>query len=105
MNPRAVRNRRRSARLAAEVTGHPSHNPQAAPVASAVPLSTGSTRRGLVYRLRGVLVRRHVRRLVLSPAAAPVVAAAVAVVFVAVAVGVILGAALAASRAGGGWDA
>lgn len=101
------RRRRGSARLAAEATCHPSvaHKPQAAPEASRVTLSTGNTRRGLVQRVKGVLVRRHVRRILGSPAAAPVVAVAVVAVFAAVAVGAIIGAALVAAQRGGGFDA
>lgn len=59
---------------------------QAAPVASAAPPS-GTPRRGLAHRARAVLVRRHVDRVLASPAAQTVMVAAC----VAVAVGLVIG--------------
>jgi hypothetical protein len=71
---------------------------QAAPVACAVPPSTGSTRRGLVRRYFGALAQRRVVRALTTPAAVPLVLVGVSLVLLAVAVGAVLGAALVAGR-------
>lgn len=76
---------------------------QAAPSVAPAPLPVGNPRRGLAVRLRAFLVRRHVDRVLSSPALVPVVCVAVVAVFAAVAVGAIIGAAL-ASRHNGGVD-
>lgn len=113
MRREARRRLRAAARTAEAATppttpcpSHPGrlHKHQAAPYAAPAPLPVGSARRGLVARLRAVLVRRHLTGALSSPALVPLVAVAVVAVFAAVAVGAIIGAALATRHGGGDWS-
>lgn len=97
---RAVRLMHRADRL---LTNLP--DPQAAPrVVAALPSTSGTARRGLVFRTRGALVRRGIERAMSHPkaaeAAALVAGVAVGVVLVAVLVGTLIATAI---REGEDW--